>query len=59
MLRLDLFHSNPVLKQLSCFVCACVVQQTCGNVFRGLCDRICSCLALLKPNEICIDAEEN
>lgn len=36
-----------------------VVQHTCGTVFRGLCDRICSCLALLRPDEICIDAEEN
>lgn len=39
-------------------VCACVVQHTRGTVFRGLCDRICSCLALLRPNEICINAEE-
>lgn len=40
-------------------VCACVVQHTRGTVFTGFCDRICSCLALLKPDEICINKEED
>lgn len=37
----------------------CVLSSvTRGTAFRGLCDRICSCLALSRPDEICSDAEE-